>query len=58
MKRSARSRRLRSILIPLNLLLATAMLAGLSFGWPPVTMIAVPMVIVTAASMVAVAIER
>jgi len=58
MKHSARSRRLRSILIPLNLILATAMLAGLTFGTPPVTLIAGAMVIVTAVSMVAVLVER
>jgi hypothetical protein len=58
MKRSARSQRIRSILIPLNLVLATAMLIGLAVGTPPVTLIAVPMVIVTAASAVAVLFER
>ena len=58
MKRSARSQRIRSILIPLNLVLATAMLIGLTVGTPPVTLIAVPMVIVTALSAVAVWFER
>ena len=58
MKRSARSQRIRSILIPLNLILATAMLVGLAVGTPPATLIAVPMVIVTALSAVAVWFER
>ena len=58
MKRSARSRRVRSVLIPLNLALATAMLSGLIIGTPPLTLIAVPMLIVTAASAVAVLLER
>ncbi len=55
MKRSARSRRVRAVLIPLNLILATAMLIALVAGTPPVAVIAVPMAIVTAASIVAVA---
>jgi len=58
MKRSARSRRVRSILIPLNLVLATAMVIGLVFGTPPVTLIAIPMAIVAAASAVAVLLEQ
>lgn len=58
MMRSPRSRLVRSILIPLNLALATAMLIGLAMGTPPVTVIAVPMVIVTAALAVAVLFER
>jgi hypothetical protein len=40
-KRSVRSRRIRSILIPLNLLFATAMLSGLIIGTPPLALIAV-----------------
>jgi len=58
MKRSARSQRVRSILIPLNLILATAMLLGLALGTPPVTLIALPMIIITALSAVAVLFER
>jgi len=58
MKRSARSRRVRSVLIPLNLILATAMLSGLITGTPPLTIIAVPMLLVTALSAVAVLVER
>jgi hypothetical protein len=58
MKCSAPPAALRSILIPLNLLLATAVLIGLTFGTPPVMLIAIPMVIVTAASIVAVPLEQ
>ncbi len=53
-----RSRRIRSVLIPLNLIIAAAMLIGLIMGSPHVTLIALPMTIVTAASVAAVLIER
>ena len=58
MKRSPRSRRIRAVLIPLNLVLATGMLLSLVLGAPSVTAIASVMVVATIASIIAVAIER
>jgi len=58
MKRSPRSRRLRAVLIPLNLVFATGMLLSLTLGSPTVTAIAAVMVITTVASIIAVIFER
>ncbi len=52
MKPAPRSRRLRSVLIPLNLIIVTAMLSSLLFGTPPVTPIATALVIAAALSAV------
>ncbi len=53
MKQARPTRRLRSTLIALNLVFATAMLISLVLGLP-VTLIAVPMAVVFAASAIAV----
>jgi hypothetical protein len=58
MKRSRRSNRIRRVLIPLNLVLATGMLLSLTLGTPSIPAIATAMVITTAASIIAVIFER
>jgi hypothetical protein len=58
MKRSPRSRRLRTVLIPLNLALGALMLLSLTTGTLSPQLIAIPMMLVTAASIIAVIFER
>jgi len=58
MKRSPRSNRIRAVLIPLNLVLATGMLLSLALGTPPVSAISIAMLITCAASIAAVLLER
>lgn len=53
-----RSRRIRTVLIPLNLILATAMLISLILGTPAVTVIGIPFAIVLAVSAIAMLVER
>jgi len=58
MKRSPRSRRLRAVLIPLNFAVGALMLFSLTTGALSPQLIAIPMLFVSAASIIAVALER
>jgi hypothetical protein len=52
------SRRVRYFLAAMNFTVGGIMLVGLTFGTPDPTVVAIPFIIVVAASIVAVALER